>query len=695
MTSFSFCCQTIFEHDRPLVRNVGNHVSVEAGSDELGLWVHFKADAPDDRLVFQLGHLTDARRLLCHHRVKPYWMTPSVVTAASNVPVETQFIMAELPNDRYALFVPLLDGSFRMSLQGSQQHGLEVVAESGDPAVKTDSVCGLYLAVGDEPYSLLQGAVRSVITRLKTGRLRTEKPLPGFIDQFGWCTWDAFYKQVSHENVLRGLESFAQGGICPRLLILDGGWQAVKRTLTGAAIEARRLYSFSANEKFPGGLAPTVSIAKESFGIKTFLVWQAICGATGGIDPDGLPGYQARCQPWHYSPGAFPTEPDIDRVLGEEAVVIPPESIHRFYHDYHHELRLQNVDGVKVDFQSTLEALGAEFGGRLALAKRYREALEGSAQVHFQGNLINCMSCSNDMLYSTLCSNLARTSDDFYPTAPADIQALHIYTNAQIGLWFGEFIHPDWDMFQSDHPLGAFHAAGRALSGGPVYVSDRPEAHDFALLRKLVLPSGKILRAQLPGRPTRDCLFVDPRYEPVALKIFNRNLFTGVLGAFNCHSSENAPGIKAVIHTTDIPSLEGERFAVYSHIGQSVRVLERDDAWEVVLAPMTFEIFTVTPIQQGIAPLGMLEMFNSGGAILDAGFNRRREYEFTTHPGGKVAVWCEQGPRQVWVDDLPGVYTYDDASHLLAIDAPIGAESVHICILPQACSDNRRHKFII
>lgn len=49
----------------------------------------------------------------------------------------------------------------------------------------------------------------------------------------------------------------------------------------------------------------------------------------------------------------------------------------------------------------------------------------------------------------------------------------------------------------------------RAVSGGAVYVSDKPGQHDFSLLRKLVLPDGSILRALLPGRPTRDCLFTD------------------------------------------------------------------------------------------------------------------------------------------------------------------------------------------
>ncbi len=47
----------------------------------------------------------------------------------------------------------------------------------------------------------------------------------------------------------------------------------------------------------------------------------------------------------------------------------------------------------------------------------------------------------------------------------------------------------------------------RAISGGAVYVSDKPGEHDFELLKALVLEDGSVLRALLPGRPTRDALF--------------------------------------------------------------------------------------------------------------------------------------------------------------------------------------------
>ena len=62
----------------------------------------------------------------------------------------------------------------------------------------------------------------------------------------------------------------------------------------------------------------------------------------------------------------------------------------------------------------------------------------------------------------------------------------------------------------SKHPAAAVHAAARAVSGAAVYVSDSPGKHDFDILRQLVLPDGSVLRGLLPGRPTLDCLFVDP-----------------------------------------------------------------------------------------------------------------------------------------------------------------------------------------
>lgn len=695
MVNFSIQSQALTHNGKPLLTDIGSQITILADPRGTGLFLRLSAERPAARQVFRLGNLNQTGRLLCHYRNKPYWMIPKLVTCAGDVPVETQFLLTELSSNCYALLVPLLDGAFRMSLQGAGEYGLEVIAESGDPAVTTSDVVGLFIAVGTEPFALIEQAAQSVSAWLQTGRLRRDKALPAFVDQFGWCTWDAFYGDVSFEKMRQGLKSFASGGISPALVILDAGWQSLSQGLANApadvdiptgpsadtVMKAWRLVSFQANEKFPGGLAATVALAKDEFGVQTFLVWHAIVGAIGGVDGEQLPGYGVRHIKWQYSPGVLQFNPDNNEVLGAGAEVVSSDFIHKFYNDYHRALRLEGVDGVKIDFQATLEAISATLGGRVELMRRYHEAMEGSTQTHFQGNLINCMSCSNDILYSTLNSNLTRTSDDFYPANPVS-HSMHLYTNAHVGLWFGEFIHPDWDMFQSAHEHGAFHAAGRAISGGPVYVSDTPEKHDFDLLRKLVLPNGYVLRAQSPGRPTGDCLFSDPTQEETPLKIFNHNKVTGVVGAFNCRTDAQAPVVSACISPKDVTGLDGEQFAVYAHTLGEVRVLGRDEAWIITLAPMAFEIFTITPIEQGLAPLGLVEMFNSGAAIIEAGFNQHGEYEMLVHNGGKIAVWCALPPQQVWLDGQLAAYEYQPATNLLYIYTNHTSSTSHMRIVP-------------
>lgn len=61
------------------------------------------------------------------------------------------------------------------------------------------------------------------------------------------------------------------------------------------------------------------------------------------------------------------------------------------------------------------------------------------------------------------------------------------------------------------------------ISGGPVYVSDKPGYHDFELLKRLVLSDGTLLRCSQVGRPTLDTLFNDVmRDKKSVLKVQNR-----------------------------------------------------------------------------------------------------------------------------------------------------------------------------
>jgi raffinose synthase len=639
-----------------------NNVTIQEDTNGVFLW--FSVEKPSARLVFPIGLWLGVRRFNALYRHDPFWMRSEIGTEVHQVPVETQLLYIELDDGRFGVVVPLIHDHFRMSLEGDLQQGLTLVAESNDPATVTDKVRGLYIAFSSDLYALIPQAAEEVRRVLGTGRLRSEKPIPHFIDQFGWCTWDAFYADVSHEKVQEGLEAFKAGGVQPRLLILDMGWQTIRWMQTGES----RLSAFEANEKFPGDLAPTVQSAKQNYDVRTFLVWHTINGHWGGVDGESFPTYGVCSLQRRFSTGIVQRQPTINDWWGGISGLVSPEHIHRFFHAYHRHLARQGVDGVKVDNQSTLEGLSHGLGGRVSLMQTYHEALEGSVHTHFKGNLINCMSCSNDMFYSALNSNVTRTSDDFYPQHQ-DSHGRHLLVNAMVSLWFGELTIPDWDMFQSGHPMGAFHAAGRAVSGGPVYVSDKPYEHDFDVLRKLVLHDGTILRCEFPGRPTRDSLFFDPVNEKALFKIFNRNRYSGVVGAFNVHYKEDGtPDVQGTVSPADVEGLEGERFVVYAHNGKTLHVMHRNEQQPLTLPANGFEIFTVVPIKEGIAPIGLTDMFNSGGAVVFMQALSSTMVRLHIRGTGTLTIWSERTPAEI-SDEQGNKLSYNYVDQVIKVEA--------------------------
>src|SRR6185369_6092912 len=64
-----------------------------------------------------------ATRFTAAYRNEPFWMRPAVCSHAAEIPVETQLLFARLPGQRVALFVPLVDGKLRCSLQGASSRG--------------------------------------------------------------------------------------------------------------------------------------------------------------------------------------------------------------------------------------------------------------------------------------------------------------------------------------------------------------------------------------------------------------------------------------------------------------------------------------------------------------------------------------------------------------------------------------------
>jgi raffinose synthase len=236
-------------------------------------------------------------------------------------------------------------------------------------------------------------------------------------------------------------------------------------------------------------------------------------------------------------------------------------------------------------------------------------------------------------------------------------------------------MQPDWDMFQSGHEFGAYHAAGRAVSGGPVYVSDKPGSHDFALLNKLVCHDGRVLRCDGPGRPTYDTLCHDPTRENVLLKIRNTCGKAGVVGAFNAQTRPAAAG-QAPIHgdvgPRDVPGLEGRRFAAFAHVANRLDAVGRDTRLGLALGYRGYEIVTFAPVEHGFAAVGLADKMNSAGAIARQ-ISTETTLEVQLYDGGEFVAWVQRPPKSVEVDGRPATFQYEVSSGELRVAVPTPA----------------------
>ncbi|KAJ9184225.1 hypothetical protein P3X46_003972 [Hevea brasiliensis] len=677
------------------------------------------------RHVFKLGVVRNVR-LLSLFRFKLWWMIPRVGDSGSDIPIETQMLLMEVSkgpdngSPSYIVFLPVLDGEFRSSLQGNSSDELELCVESGDPAIVTsESLKAVFVNYGNHPFDLMKESMKILEEQTGTFTVREGKQMPGILDWFGWCTWDAFYTKVNPQGIKDGLRSLSQGGTPARFLIIDDGWQDTSNEFQKEGepfIEGSqfggRLESIEENNKFrrsneaqsdaPIDLKHFVSEIKSNFGLKYVYVWHALLGYWGGLAPnaEGTEKYNPKLTYPVQSPGNLANMRDISMDCMEKYGVgaIDPARISQFYNDLHGYLAAQNVDGVKVDVQNILETIATGLGGRVLLTRHFQQALEESIATNFHDNsIICCMGQSTDSIYHSKQSAITRASDDYYPKNPTT-QTLHIAAVAFNSIFLGEVVVPDWDMFYSLHDAAEFHAGARAVGGCGVYVSDKPGHHDFNILKKLVLPDGSVLRAKYPGRPTRDCLFSDPVMDGKSLmKIWNLNKCNGVLGVFNCQGAGSWPclelentiqkdvseEISGKVSPADVEYFEevsGKLWtgdsAIYSLNTGSISRLQKEEAFDISLKTLQCDVFTIAPIKvynQNIefAAIGLINMYNSGGAV-----------ESIEQSGGRIGIkgrgegtfgaYSSVNPKSCLLNSKEVGFTFREEDNLVTITIPSG-----------------------
>ena len=76
-------------------------------------------------------------------------------------------------------------------------------------------------------------------------------------DYLGWCSWDAFYTDISEEKVREKAQELKEKNVPVRWMLLDDGWQSVHGQLMYDLMPEK--------EKFPEGFAKMIRDIKEHY----------------------------------------------------------------------------------------------------------------------------------------------------------------------------------------------------------------------------------------------------------------------------------------------------------------------------------------------------------------------------------------------------------------------------------------------
>ncbi|KAL2180522.1 glycoside hydrolase family 36 protein [Thermothelomyces heterothallicus CBS 202.75] len=328
-------------------------------------------------------------------------------------------------------------------------------------------------------------------------------------DGLGYCTWNSLGQQLTEEKILKALDTLAENKVNISNLIIDDNWQDID--YRGDGQWQYGWNDFEAEPRaFPRGLEALVSdIRSKHKNIQHIAVWHALLGYWAGLAPSGP--LAKRYETVQVS------RDDTQKShlpIGNAMTVVAPSDVQDFYEDFYRFLTSCGIDGVKTDAQYMLDTL-TQPAARRTLISSYLDAWTSSTLGHFAGGpVVAGMALSPPTLFhprlfrTSLPPIVCRTSDDFVPTSGGgddDAHPWHVWTNAHNAL-LAQHLNalPDWDMFQTAHPRGGFHAAARCISGGPVCVTDPPGQHDQELLCQLAgaTPRGRtvVFRPSTVGR---------------------------------------------------------------------------------------------------------------------------------------------------------------------------------------------------
>lgn len=229
------------------------------------------------------------------------------------------------------------------------------------------------------------------------------------------------------------------------------------------------------------------------------------------------------------------------------------------------------------------------------------------AETHRQNmGLMNCMAQNVINTDHTSYSNSTRVSID-YKKYDEDMAKSHLFQSYTNTLLLGQTVWPDHDMFHScDTVCGTLMARSKAISGGPVYLSDAPGDFIKENIFPLIDEQGKLFRPEAPAVPMPESILTNPLWSGKAYRVAapsGNGAMT--LICYNLNVSPRHQQVQATIKKEDyslrnsfekMSATPEERVLLYNWKSQKAEELSDSSTFELI--GFTDKLFHLCPIRK-------------------------------------------------------------------------------------------------
>ena len=532
--------------------------------------------------------------------------------------------------DNYGCLFATCDKQYKSVFEGGD-NGLSVSLQSYKRGLMEFASVLCFFATDKDPYLLPQKVTAYGLKFLgKKAAPASQKRYPEIFEYLGWCSWDAFPYCVSHQGLLDKCEEFKSKNIPIRWGIIDDMWATIDGENNAEVMHDRKLVDFKADPKqFPKGLKAAITEIKEKYGIK-FGAWHPFTGYWYGFDPNGETAKE-------YANYIMQND-DVRLVVKPTA-----EDMFGYHNAFYSYLKDAGIDFVKVDNQSAIEWFYRNMGTVGEVATAVHTGIEGAVGLNFDGAIINCMGCATENIWNRPNSLVNRCSGDFLPENRKWFID-HIIQCTYTCYFYSGLFKGDFDMFWTDDGQAVKNCLLRAISGGPVYVSDKLGRSVAERLLPLALADGKLLRCNNSAVPTADCLMENPTTSKKAYKVWNVTNNGFVVAAFNLDKDEKP--VSGEISPFDLPGADSDKYLTYDFFKGEVEIINRGENIKVMLGNYDdYKFCNFIPVTNGFAPIGLVEKYVTSATYEVFGKNKYKVLN-----GGEFAFYAENEPKQILVD---------------------------------------------